>query len=108
MNRDGHVSRDERVEQAVVDVIEKWFKEGEVAATADADKIIDDDPIVDKQHTPCPYAAAPGRHWWTRGYMHQARLLRCLAAEGMLRSAADSARLIHAEVHHYLGKPNPR
>lgn len=99
-----NITRDDRAEQAVANAIEKWFKEGDDAAKVDAEKIIADQPLMDKQHTPCPYAInAPGRHWWARGYTYQARLLRCIAAETVLQACRDAAREIDVNVRNYLG-----
>lgn len=85
------------------DNIERWFKEGETAAAGDAAKIVEDNPISDKQHTRCPHVGQAPTHWWMRGYAYQARLLRAIAAENVLQACRDAAREIEANVRTYLG-----
>jgi hypothetical protein len=83
------------------DNIERWFKEGETAAAGDAAKIVADNPISDRQHSRCPHKGV-ALHWWTRGYAYQARLLRAIAAEGILQACSETAKLIQSEVRAYL------
>lgn len=41
----------------------------------------------------CPYVDSnPLRHWWTRGYSYEARLLRAIEAEQRLRSVVTDAQ----------------
>jgi rubrerythrin len=57
--------------------------------------------LADEEHssrTECPYPPdSISRHWWTRGYAHQARALRAVELEAELAEAAKSIKA-HAEL----------